>query len=557
MKKIFLVPFLALALTACGTKADFNALYNANVKEQVARTADTMEAWGYVAKEASGKMSVAVEGLSIEGTNLDSASFATDYKVLAMPSNLSHITFVSPTVKAEGSISALEGEVPTSFKGDISVKELEFLSALLTYVKFSDLKVNFETSDSMISAFAEGFRSQIGVYNEKLSGKWIMMMDDSGNSEQAAVITMLRDWASKLVNLTHSDVTKLITDHRFFKAEGEPTVDGTKYTYNVVLDAEQIVKLNEDIKKQTTSTGMTTEEVENLREALKKADLKGTVTYDTQDASFIDAKFVLKTTTQETLNIVHTRNGDAVTFDITSEGDESQNAKIVMSFDKSKLHFDMNVVDKDADLDMTAKLDMSIKDQKAETATFAMATKSSYGSEFDVSLEYKKNDSFVANINAGEGKVVISQKMNGDDFTGDLSVDAEKVATWSGVLKNDVLESLKAKVDAKNENNEAVEVLTLDLAKQGGDMATGKLIFKEPTGEELLSADLSLRIEGAQVFGLIIENLKFSESLPVPMTLKKFEIFSSFKESKTNKKIQIPAEFLNLSEVSKLLTTAE
>lgn len=554
MKKIFLVPFLALALTACGTKADFNALYNANVKEQVARTADTMEAWGYVAKEASGKMSVAVEGLSIEGTNLDSASFATDYKVLAMPSNLSHITFVSPTVKAEGSISALEGEAPTSFKGDISVKELDFLSALLTYVKFSDLKVNFETSDSMISAFAEGFRSQIGVYNEKLSGKWIMMMDDSGNSEQAAVITMLRDWASKLVNLTHSDVTKLITDHRFFKAEGEPTVDGTKYTYNVVLDAEQIVKLNEDIKKQTTSTGMTTEEVENLREALKKADLKGTVTYDTQDASFIDAKFVLKTTTQETLNIVHTRNGDTVTFDITSEGSESQNAKIVMSFDKSKLHFDMNLVDKDADLDMTAKLDMSIKDQKAETATFAMTTKSSYGSEFDVSLEYKKNDSFVANINAGEGKVVISQKMNGDDFTGDLSVDAEKVATWSGALKNDTLETLKAKVDAKNENNEAVEVLTLDLAKQGGDMATGKLIFKEPTGEELLSADLSLRIEGAQVFGLIIENLKFAETLPVPMTLKKFEIFSSFKESKTNKKIQIPAEFLNLSEVSKLLS---
>ncbi len=191
---------------------------------------------------------------------------------------------------------------------DAAMKISALANGLKSKVVFSDVSVNLQSAmidsinakvqelaiiQSPLQTFAsfkgielpESMASMMDNF-KKYEGKWVELPNGQQDEEVAKVM-------KQLFSLTEKEIKEMLTQYPIFKAKGEAKIDGTKNTFEVELDAENMIALAKKLTKRLdVDAEMTKEDEENFKKDIEEANKISnfTLTFDTKNHLFLDGK---------------------------------------------------------------------------------------------------------------------------------------------------------------------------------------------------------------------------------------------------------------------------
>ncbi len=546
MKKFFLVPAIILAITSCNTvtttPSDFTSLYNANIKAEIK---ESEAFWGSLygqTKEFSGALKGAIEMIDpATGSGVMTSSFGSDYSGIAGGSSIySQLALTSPKFQME----VTQGE--ETKKAEFSAKSIEMLSGLKGFINMTDVSIKADPLTEEEKTELQRVTDALTKY----SGKWISL---DQTSQELPESTM--KFIEKLATLTPADIEKLLIENNVFVANGEPTVEGTKYTYNISLDHNKVSQIAYTLSQNLTGQELAEENKKLIADSVANYALTGTVTYDTKDALY--SKFDLTLTMQQVPDF-------SVKIAASREGENMNVKYVLLNKDKEQYNFAFKAVTSGNNVDFSGEMNMGqgekmvkfgdisgkIVDNELKNASFNITLAPMGG----INITYIQGEKFTATANVqGVDMFNLENKISGQNHEGMIVAQGQEIANWSLQMQDSKLSALKLIVkNIASQISTAENMIEVNLVKEGGsEMASGKVFVN--LGETPISTDLSLQIE-KKVFGFILQNpaLKTGET-SMPLPLKKVEFFANYDEKTTDKKITLPTEVVSYEEFTQAL----
>lgn len=541
-KRILLVPVLIMGLSACGatTSSDYTSLYNANLKAEIQKIDETVTALT-PSREYTGHISGGLE--MIENGMDTNMAFAADYDTFNEKQN-AQLTLKSPTFSTSGK----QGDAEVKIEG--SFQEMSLIAtSMRNLVKYSGMNATVTSSDDTVKQSVE---ADIKATIEKLAqfdGKWI----DLSNFEELP--TDVRDALLKLATLSVSDIEKYLTDYQLVSAKDAGKQDGSRYTFAVELNREKLVDLMATLAQDFTGKTVSPEEKQEMLTHLQEIFLTGTTTYDAKNPLYREIKWVVfqGENSPTKLHIDSIRDGDKYNLTFTAKQADNDAGKLTIDSmtQGNKTDFTVKLVTFQGSGENEMALvtgmieDMRLKNLNAKIDAGVVSGE----------LVYTDKDTLSIIVNSpfmGGELFNLTNTFSGENFEGKASVSGKAAANWKVAVMNKTLTGLELIVKDFINQSEA-DMVTLKLEKQDGNtMTRGKLTLRD--GEsEVLSADVSLEMIMNEKFGFILENIVSPYFDDMGTVLKKAELFATSKESKTNRKVEIPKEAVSLFEVEKAL----
>lgn len=538
MKKFLAVTLCATLLASCGTQTtadNFQSLYNANVKAQVAKMSDFYKTLYGAQKETTGQISGGAIFVDQNATN--NATFSSNYTAFAGGTPNSLVTFESPKGAVEQSAAQSGAEAP---KNTISVTadKLEAISGIASFIKFDKLNIDSKSSSVDVQNQAQQEVADVMKKLEPFAGKWIAL-DDAANTDESLKILQ------KISTLKASDIEKYLTTYPVLSTTGAVASDGTKRTYQVSLDKTQLTNLFAAAAKDVTGKEVTEQEKAQALKNLEGTEMTGSITYDTKDALYSDSKFTIVTKDSPVslqVNSLHNNGNTTVSIAGVQAGKEMG-------------RLDFNSTGKDKNSDFNGKVSVSMDGNSSmEVAKFDGKVENLILKNFNLEgsamgmggakVTYTYRDKLLASATVqGKEMFNLQNTYTGDNFSGKASLQGKEIANWTAEYNKDVLTALRASVEdvmamqTGTGTNAGKKLFEMDLKKQeGSDMVSGKataMVEGKP-----VSLDLSLQVE-AEKYGFLVQNILIGGDANVS-PIKKIEMFLTAKRRDANKVIEIP-----------------
>lgn len=138
---------------------------------------------------------------------------------------------------------------------------------------------------------------------------------------------------SSLANISLKDVTKYLREYRFFRQDGDAVVDGDVVTFPVVLDVENIIRLQKAISKDIFAQEMDAQSEANMRESLSAITIGGTMAFHKSNARYVDLRLTVSAEGMPTISMNYTADTDQ--FAIAMDVAEPQSVNFTLDYTKN------------------------------------------------------------------------------------------------------------------------------------------------------------------------------------------------------------------------------
>ncbi|PID84473.1 hypothetical protein CSB09_00700 [Candidatus Gracilibacteria bacterium] len=482
---------------------DFKSLYGAYMTAQwneakAILNIDEM----FAPKKASGDMKLVVKAGQFG--SLDAAM-----KISALANGLkSKVVFSDVSVNLQ---SAMIDSI------NAKVQELAIIqSPLQTFASFKGIELP-ESMASMMDNF------------KKYEGKWVELPNGQQDEEVAKVM-------KQLFSLTEKEIKEMLTQYPIFKAKGEAKIDGTKNTFEVELDAENMIALAKKLTKRLdVDAEMTKEDEENFKKDIEEANKISnfTLTFDTKNHLFLDGK---------------------------AEIDDKVSGKgtITLKTDKNMMTIDMDAPD-----EVKAGFNMKKENDTHKVDAFAKQGENEvFKSHVEFAIKDKKLSHFMMDLDVPEEKLNITAKYKNENnaFDGAMKVtlmdETQAQVTFDGTSKNETAQTFNLVADIKEAGK--LEIHTKD---PKDDIMKGKLTLTPPESAGMdgdVTGNIGLGL-GKEIFALSLDSININidqmKDSPQAQMVKDFmfEFVTHGKEEKTNEKVEFPTDFVPADEFQKAL----
>lgn len=480
----------------------------------------------------------------------------------------SKITFSDISVDVKDATGRVGGDAT------IKAKEISLVQSLFQkFVKFQGLELPKEVA------------SQIEKYKE-YDGKWIELptgMDD----KQMEVM-------KKLLTINEKYIKDLAVKYPVLKSKTGATIEGTKNTFQVEADADNIIAIAKELtKKLGAEKEFTADDEESIKKSTKEFNENTTITltFDEKDHLFLDGKMTIKSAYELDKGEVlvnftfNTDKNKVYLLGKTPETAKSQ-GEFLFDFKKEK---EIYIVDsylktedkekypkahaefalKDEELSML-KVDIDVPDEdmkitgeyKNENHKFTGNGKVTVNDEvattfnFDGTVKDKSLEKFNLNIDVPAEKANIKAIYDNKDgnFKGNFAVKSKEevkfTASFEGSFKDKTVQTLKLDADAVD-----VAKILIDTKDAKDGIMQGKITFESvnPMAPGKVTADLGLGL-GKEIFALQLKNIEI-ESDSIPAEAKSFtkgfflDLVARGTEEKTDEKVTMPTEYVPFTEI--------
>lgn len=548
MKKLIITSIALLGLSSCSlnnTATSFESLYNANVKAELAETKNFLTNIFGSNQEMEWDFSYSLGfAWDVEG----SANFKSQFNTIAVPASASsNIDFKNPELSVKFDKLNTEQAQSEAKTGElkVSAEKVSLISSVSGYfLNYSD--INLEKNEIIPEEGAKELKEKIEKLKQ-FSNKWINTIPEV--SEQEKLI------AKNILSLDIATIEKYLTKYPFYTATGSATVEGSKYTYNIVTNQENIANAFGEFLSELTWGELTPEKKEEFLSVAKEINISGTITFDSKDPlySFSDLKISnpKDVNSKNGIRVIGGRNNDGnhdYTINISQE-----NIEITLKFAINKNDFIGSVsVNPNGSGPMEiATLKWEIENKSLKNLEFKL----NYVGIANAEISYIKGSMFKIHATAmGDEILSLENPINENGFTGKLAFQKNEVAKWNLELDSD--KSLKKfNLEVVNIASQFYPELGLDpnspllsINLDSKNSETGFVAWDVKISN-LFSAKMEV-LYSSNKTGFRLNNIKFPETFEfsgfVPTYL---EFLQNYTKKDSTKTIEIPTEYINISEI--------
>lgn len=549
MKKLIITSIALLGLASCNlnsTPTDFQSLYDANVKAEFAETKNFFSNIFGSNQEAEWKISY---GLGFAGDFEGSMNFNSDYFALSSVTSGSAVDFSNPelSIKLDKINSESASETKTG-ELKVSADKVSIISAISGYF-LNYGNINLEKYENLPENSAQQLKDKIEQLKQ-FSNKWISFVPEMSEKEKMI--------AKNILSLDIATIEKYFTKYPFYTASGSAKVEWSKYTYEVVLNNENIANAFGEFLSGLTGEELTPKKKEEFLSVAKEINISGTITFDSKDPLYSwselkisKANDPISNISQENITIVGGRDNNKnhnYTITVSRELDEKIILKIAIN--KNDFSGSVSINAGQGDLEI-ATLKWEIENDSIKNLDLNL----NYVGIVNADISYIKDSIFRINATAmGEEIFSLENPINENGFSGKIISQKEEIANW--IVEKDSDKTLKKfNLEFKNIASQFYSELGMD---SSFPLLSINLDSKNPeTGfvswdikiSNLFSAKTEILYTSNQI-GLKINNIKFPETFEltgfVPVY---FEYLQTYNQKNSTKTIDIPTEYINISEI--------
>lgn len=419
-------------------------------------------------------------------------------------------------------------------------------------VKYSEPKIEPNLSEKNKETQSE--MTQVIDKIKANAGKWLNFANPNEltASQQKAF--------KKLLSLTESDIETYLTTYPFLSQTGSATNDGSKYTFDVVMNHDNVVNLIEKIALDFADYKLPNEAKEQLRKELSKTVLTGKVTFDTKDSLY--SSFVTEISSEDAPVVMKMNasrhHNKGLSYDIKIHDKDDENGRRIL------IDFATKPSNKNFAFDGNVKVVMETGAEPLEVASLKGNIEDSVLKNLDfmagidlasAKLSYTHKDKLSFEVTQiGQKIVSLNNQFTGDNFAGSLIAHGNQVAQWNVNFEKKAISGLTFIINSlvnalgtqSSESGKPLFVINLG-KKDDSDMIRGKMELTPFFSEETLSADVALQFVSEDgKMALTVENLEIPDS---DIVVKKVQFSDTSKRTETDKTIEIPTEFISAEEV--------